>query len=419
MVKKSSTGKTVKTDVAIIGGGHAGCTLAALLAAHDIDVVCIDQENPQHTLNVGFDGRTTAISYGSQKVIAAAGAWDYLEDHACPIRDIQISESGSPVLLRFLAEDIRAPAMGWILENRILRQSLYKRLSTIPAAQHIAPARVRDFTLREKDVVTHLEDGRDVQAKLAIGADGRHSFTREWMGISTRGWTYRQRAVVFIIHHENPHNFVAVEDFRSEGPFAILPMMDDDAGRHRSSVVWTEHGIKKASALYWSEPTLNAALNERCPSFYGRVALAGKRFSYPLSLSHAQSYIGERMALIADAAHGIHPIAGQGLNLGLRDIASLSELLIETHKGGGDPGNADLLQSYQRSRSLDNMIMAGATDCLNKLFSNDSYSVRIMRKIGLSMVQEIPSSRRFFMRQAMGAGGLLPNLIKTGKFHSS
>lgn len=192
-------------------------------------------------------------------------------------------------------------------------------------------------------------------------------------------------------------------------------MSDDKNGKHRSAVVWTEHGSDKDSALHWDENAFNAALNERFPDFYGPVKLIGKRFAYPLGLKHAHSYIADRMALVADAAHGIHPIAGQGLNLGLRDIAALAELLITAKKMNEDLGNTTLLQNYQRMRRVDNMMMAGATDTLNKLFSNDLSSVRILRKFGLRTIQKIPAARRFFMKQAMGASGLLPTLVRTGK----
>lgn len=403
-------------DVVIVGGGHAGCTMAALLARNGISAICIDQDDPARTLSAEFDGRTTAISFGSKRVIEAAGAWDMLAKEACPIRDIKIMESGSPTLLEFLVEDVDAEAFGWIVENRRLRQSLYATLGTLDKATHLAPARVRDFSRGDDGITVHLEDGRTVHGSLVIGADGRNSFTREWMGIGTRGWDYNQRALVCIVTHENPHENTAIEDFRSEGPFAVLPMSDDEQGRHRSSVVWTEHGPEKDSALRWDEESFNAALNERFPAFYGRVALSGKRFAYPLGLKHAQEYIAPRMALVADAAHGIHPIAGQGLNIGLRDIADLAERLVTAKKSGKDLGSDEILQAYQRARRIDNMAMAGATDTLNKLFSNDLSSVRILRKLGLRAVQRIPAARRFFMKQAMGASGLLPSLVRTGKF---
>ncbi len=407
--------KILETDVIVVGGGPAGCSMAALLAVNGVSVICIDQDDPEATLKGSFDGRTTAISYGSRRVIEAAGAWDALDANACPIDDIQIMESGSSVLLEFLIKDVEGKSFGWIVENRQLRAALYERLKQLKNARHLAPARVADFTRDADGITVHLQDGRAARCKLVVGADGRKSFTREWMGIGTRGWSYRQRGVVCIVHHEHPHGSVAVEDFRGSGPFAILPMSDDDQGRHRSSIVWTEHGPEKTSAKHWSEEIFNAALAERFPAFYGKVALSGQRFSYPLALTHAHSYIAERMALVADAAHAIHPIAGQGLNLGLRDVAELAALIIEAKNDGKDIGNYKLLEAYERARRPDNMLMAAATDSLNRLFSNDVAPVRALRRMGLRLVQAAPAARKFFMRQAMGTSGMLPRLIRDGK----
>ena len=215
-----------------------------------------------------------------------------------------------------------------------------------------------------------------------------------------------------MIAHEKPHNNTAWEDFRSSGPFAILPMMGDAKGGHRSALVWTEHGAEKKSALHWDEYVFNAAITERFPASYGAVKAVGKRFSYPLGLIHAQSYTAPRMALVADAAHGIHPIAGQGLNIGLRDIAVLSEFIIAAKNSGMDVGGDAVLKEYEHVRRPDNMAMAAATDALNKLFSNDSKSLRTIRIAGLKMVQKIGPARRFFMKQAMGIGGQIPPLQK-------
>lgn len=407
--------KTLEADVIIVGGGPAGCSMAALLASNGVSVLCIDQDDPETTLKGDFDGRTTAISYGSRRVIEAAGAWEALESEACPIDDIQIKDSGSSVLLEFLVKDVDNNSFGWIVENRRLRAALYTRLRELKGAQHIAPARVADFSREADRVVVHLQDGRTARTKLVIGADGRKSFTREWMGIGTRGWSYRQRGVVCIVNHENPHGNIAVEDFREAGPFAILPMSDDAQGRHRSSIVWTEHGPEKDSAKNWDVETFNAALAERFPAFYGKPSLSGQRFSYPLALTHAHSYIAERMALVADAAHAIHPIAGQGLNLGLRDVAELVALIIEANNEGRDISNPELLEAYESARRPDNMLMAAATDSLNRLFSNDVAPVRLLRRIGLRMVQAAPVARKFFIRQAMGTSGMLPRLIRDGK----
>lgn len=407
--------QNLEADVVIVGGGPAGCSLAALLAANNVSAVCIDQDDPEASLKGDFDGRTTAISYGSRRVIDASGAWDDLAAEACPIDDIRISESGSPVLLEFLIKDVGGETFGWIVENRKLRAALYKKLNNLKKATHLAPARVAGFSRDDNGVDVRLADGRCVRGKLVVGADGRKSFTREWMGIGTRGWSYRQRGVVCIVVHDKPHDNIAVEDFRGEGPFAILPMAGDEEGRHRSSIVWTEHCPERESARHWNEETFNAALSERFPGFYGKVRLCGKRFSYPLSLNHAHSYIAPRMALVADAAHAIHPIAGQGLNLGLRDIADLAERVIEAKESGRDVGSMDLLEAYENARRPDNMMMAAATDSLNRLFSNDIAPVRLLRKIGLKLVEAAPPARKFFMKQAMGASGLLPRLVRDGK----
>ncbi len=405
-------------DVIIVGGGPAGLGLAAILARHGIDAICIDRDKPADTLTPAFDGRTTAISFGSRRVMEEAGAWGALSAEACAIEDIQILDSDSPVLLDFLVRDVSeetgGDAFGWIVENRKLRAALQHAVRASGAA-HIAPAAVTDFSRDDHGVSVHLNDGRVLRARLVVGADGRQSFTREWMGVGTRGWTYRQQAIVCTVTHENPHGNTAIEHFRPEGPFAVLPMADDEKGNHRSSVVWTEHGQGAKDALAYDEETFNAALNARFPEWYGTVALNGNRFSYPLGLVHAHDYIAPRMALVADAAHGIHPIAGQGLNLGLRDIALLAELLVGAKRAGKDYGDADLLNEYQQRRRPDNMAMAAATDTLNRLFSTDFTPIRLARRIGLKAVQKFAPARRFFMRQAMGAAGALPKIIRGEK----
>ena len=413
----ASTAKSAKRphyrhDVIVIGGGLSGLTLTSLLAAHGTDVVCIDRESPPTTLTETFDGRTTAISWGSRKVLQAAGAWEALEPASCAIRKIHILDGDSPLLLDFDSDEVGGRTFGWIAENLMIRQALYKRLQSLKSAQHIAPAIVKDFNVGADVVRVYLQDGREIEASLVIGADGRQSFTREWMGIGTRAWSYHQRAIVCNAEHENPHHNIAVEHFRPSGPFATLPMNDSPDGTPRSSVVWTEHGHARDSALHWDQESFDAALTARFPKAYGRVRQVGKRYSYPLGLIHAHRYIGPRMALVADAAHGIHPIAGQGLNLGLRDIAEIASLVCDALTQGEDPGSDTLLETYQRQRRLDNIGMAGATDGLTRLFSNDVMPVRIARRIGLRMVARTPVAKRFFMNQAMGSAGLLPALIR-------
>lgn len=411
---KTSTvrNKSALHDVIVIGGGLAGLTMTALLACHDIDVLCIDREAPPVTLDADFDGRTTAISWGSRQVLEAAGVWQALDAQACPIREIHILDGDSPLLLSFNSDEVGGRIFGWINENLALRQALYNRVADLSSAQHIAPAIVSNFTLHEDFVRVHLKDGRTYDARLVIGADGRQSFTREWMGIGARAWSYNQRAIVCTVEHEFAHNNVAVEHFRPSGPFATLPMNDSPAGVPRSSVVWTEHGPLRDSALHWDQQSFDAALTARFPESYGRVRQIAKRHAYPLSLVHAHSYIGPRMALIAEAAHGIHPIAGQGLNMGLRDIAEMADLVVSALEQGKDVGGEALLNAYQQKRRLDNIGMAGATDGLTRLFSNDIMPVRMARRFGLRAVSRLPFAKQFFMNQAMGAAGLLPALIR-------
>ena len=406
MAKKS------RHDVIVIGGGLAGLSMTALLASHGVDVVCIDRETPPITLAENFDGRTTAISWGSRKVLEAAGVWSGLDDTACPIRQIHILDGDSPLLLAFDSAEVGGRTFGWISENLALRQALYKRVASLKSAQHIAPAIVSNFTLHDTHVTVHLADGRSVEGALVIGADGRQSFTRAWMGIGTRAWPYNQRAVVCTVEHEFPHHNTAVEHFRPSGPFATLPMNDSEDGVPRSSVVWTEHGPQKDSALHWDQQSFDAGLTARFPAAYGRVRQIAQRYAYPLGLVHAHSYIAPRMALIAEAAHGIHPIAGQGLNMGLRDIAEMGDLIVTALQAGEDPGDEALLNTYQQKRRLDNIGMAGATDGLTRLFSNDVMPVRVARRFGLRAVARLPFAKQFFMNQAMGAAGLLPALIR-------
>ncbi|HEY8190265.1 MAG TPA: UbiH/UbiF/VisC/COQ6 family ubiquinone biosynthesis hydroxylase [Micavibrio sp.] len=389
-------------DVIIIGGGLSGGTLAALLGTHGFHVVCIDRDPPLTHLGESFDGRTTAVSWGSQKILASAGVWPALEKEACPIRRIDILDGGSPALLRFASDEVEDQSFGWIIENRLIRKALFDRMASLKTVAHLAPAIISSLDRNDDRMRATLQDGTELQAPLVVGADGRGSFTREWAGIGTRGWLYRQRAVVCTVIHEKPHDNVAVEHFRAQGPFAILPMTDGPGGEYRSSVVWTEHGPERQSAIHYSQTSFDAALTARFPDGYGAVRQTGKRFAYPLGLQHAHNYTAPRIALVAEAAHGIHPIAGQGLNMGFRDLKTLDEELCRVRDARGDFGGPDLLSAYERRRRIDNMGMAAATDSLNKLFSNSLPVLPLVRKAGLKMVARIPAAKRFFMHQAMG-----------------
>ncbi|MFP4313133.1 MAG: UbiH/UbiF/VisC/COQ6 family ubiquinone biosynthesis hydroxylase [Alphaproteobacteria bacterium] len=390
---------TQNYDVAIIGGGLAGLTLACLLGNGGLRVGIIDAADPQKPMR--GDERTTAISYGSALILQQAGIWEDLNGRGAPIRDIKILDGDSALLLQFLSEEVGNKDFGTIFLNSDIRAALNNNVKASENIDLIAPAKVSDFKVDKDGILTILEDARIIHSKLAIGADGRNSFMREWLDIDTRAWSYNQRAVVCIARHENPHHNVAVEHFMPDGPFAILPMADDEEGNHRSSIVFTEHGPERKSRMRLSQEEFVSLLQKRFPADYGTIEMAGERSVYPLSLVHAASYIGPRMALVADAAHGIHPIAGQGLNLGFRDVKEIAALVLKAHKAGQDIGSADLLKTYQRRRRPDNMAMVAFTDGLVRLFSNNLPPLKLARRLGLKAVGKIPLAKRFFMKQAM------------------
>lgn len=393
-------------DVIISGGGLAGMSMAAILGHYGFKVACLDTQDPKATLEKNYDIRTTAISYGSRYVLDIAGVWQYAESDACPINDIHIMDGKSPNLLQFLSQEVEGKSFGWILDNAVLRQALLKAIEQNKNITLLAPCKAESFEDKSDHIEVTTQD-KPYSAKLLIGADGRNSVVREWLSIKTNAWEYGQQALVFIAKHENPHNNIAIEHFRKEGPFAVLPMTDADDGTHRSSVVWTEHGTGKSYADF-DDASFHAAINQRFPDFYGEVEKVGSVAAWPLRYMQAQSYIGPRTALIAEAAHVMHPIAGQGLNMSLRDVAALMEVIY----GQKDPGAEALLEKYQSWRKKDNIAMGAATDSLNKLFSNDVLPVRLLRSAGLKMVKHTQPAKQYFMKQAMGHMGTLPKLVR-------
>ncbi len=404
MARKKSSPHTPPSQPAavIVGGGLAGLTLAAHLGAHNIPVLCLDRDPPPGVTH--HDIRTTAISHGSHFVLKECGVWDDLEKRACPILDIRILDESSPVLLTFLSSEVGDNAFGYILNNYDLRMTLAKKLKEFPHVTHITEAHVSDIKTDATKATVTLKDKRVFSSPLLIGADGKNSRVREFMNVPGHGWSYDQTAFVCAITHENPHHNVAIEHFRGDGPFAALPMCDDEKGRHRSSIVWTVHGKKADIFKDCDDAVFTAAIAARMPPEYGAIALAGKRAAWPLSLKHAHRYVGHRCVLINEAAHAMHPIAGQGLNIGMRDIQTLSEMIASAYHAGHDTGADELLENYQRARKLDTMMMMAATDSLNKLFSNNLPFIGPLRRAGLKMIEHTPVAKQFFMRQAMGLG---------------
>ncbi len=413
---------TDRFDLAVVGAGLNGSLLALASGEAGLATALIDRVPLKSLTEAGFDGRTTAIAYTSQRLFAALGVWDDLAGQAEPIRDIRISDAGhdgraSPLHLHFdhreAAPTSRDPApMGWIVENRFLRSALLRRLAECPQVELVAPDEVIQTDRDSDRAELTLKSGRILRARLVASAEGRFGSMREEAGIGARAWSYDQIAIVLVARHERPHRGVAQEKFLPGGPFAILPMTDGPAGEHRSSIVWTERADLARRLLELDASRFNAEFARRFGDHLGRVEPAGPRWSHPLGLVHADRYIDTRLVLVGDAAHGIHPIAGQGYNLGVRDIAALVEVLVDARRLGLDLGAADTLERYAQWRRADNFAMVAATDLLNRLFSNDIKPLRLVRDAGLAAVNGVPALRRFFVRHAMGMVGDLPKLIR-------
>jgi 2-octaprenyl-6-methoxyphenol hydroxylase len=405
--QRSAHRDDIRADIAVVGGGLSGLSLAIACAAAGIETAVVDRDDPTRFRDAAYDGRTTAIAYGSQQVLKGIGVWDALAPHAEPIREIRVADGDSPLFLHYDRAEIDAEALGYIVENRILRAALQARAEALPSLTVYAPRTVEAVEFGATQARLSLSDGWGITAALVVGADGRNSPMREAAGIKTWRKSYRQVAIVCVVRHEKPHRGVAVEHFRAAGPFAILPMQAS-----RSSIVWTEEEHEAPLLLALDDRAFARQLASRFGDFLGRVEPEPGRWSYPLALIQAERYAAPRLALIGDAAHVIHPIAGQGWNLGVRDIAALAELLVDAHRLGLDLGSSDLLRRYERWRRFDSLTLTTVTDGLNRLFSNEAPPLKLARDIGLAAVNRAPALKRFFMRHAMGVTGDLPRLVK-------
>jgi len=399
-------------DVVVVGGGMVGLPLGLALAQGGLKVVVADTAPPARALAPEFDGRVSALAYASVRMLTALGVWDHLVPYAQPIREILVTDGqagkpASPFSLHFDAQEVGADSLGHIAENRHIRAALYDALARAPNLELLAPATVKSVSVEAGRAVVQLADGEEIAASLVIAADGRESPLRAQQGINVVGWSYPQTGIVATVEHEKPHNGVAYEHFLPSGPFAILPMTGN-----RSSLVWTEDKRKAPALLALDEARFNAELARRFGNHLGATKAAGPRWSYPLSFHIARDFVKPRFALAGDCAHGIHPIAGQGLNLGLKDGAAIAEVLLDAARLGRDIGALDTLKRYERWRRFDSFALAASTDALNRLFSNDIAPLRHLRDLGLGIVDSIGPARRFFMRHAGGDIGKLPKLMK-------
>ncbi|MEZ5958472.1 MAG: UbiH/UbiF/VisC/COQ6 family ubiquinone biosynthesis hydroxylase [Hyphomonadaceae bacterium] len=401
-------------DVILSGGGLVGQTLALALDQAGLSVAVIDASKPADTLAPAFDGRAFAIAFASYRMWRALGLGDELDQVAQPIEQIMVTDGKlgrGPSLLhlhfdRAEMRDTDEP-LGLMLEARYVRMALDSGVKARPSIKMIQPMSVSAIERDPASATVTLADGKKLRAPLLVGTDGRRSFVRGAVGIRTIGWDYPVTAIVATIQHEKPHDAVAHEFFLPNGPFAILPLKGN-----RSNIVWAEPRAAAEALLKMNEQDFLAELTKRFGTFLGELSLEGPRFGYPLSLQLAERMIDQRVALAGDSAHGIHPLAGQGLNLGLKDCAALAECIADGVALGLDPGDVSILERYQRWRRFDNVTMALGMEFFDKLFSNDIKPIRAARTLGLAAVNAVGPARRFFMKYAGGGAGDLPKLLR-------
>ena len=401
---------SIRVDICIVGAGPVGAALACRLQAAGISVAVVDQAALPPMEHPDFDGRAYAIAAGSRALLDAAGLWEALPVPPCPILDIRVSDGrvGRPASLLHLhfshTEAGDAP-FGWMIEARSLRVALNRRLNApLPGAGALhlfAPAHGK-VERRGDGAAIRLESGQIIDARLVVAAEGRDSPLRAAAGIAVTRAAYRQRGVVCAVAHERPHRNVALEHFLPAGPFAQLPLCGMEGAPHVSALVWTERPDTAERLIRLDEATFTREAARRLGGHLGEVRLVGRRWIHPLAALHAHRYWDTRLALVGDSAHGIHPIAGQGLNLGLRDAIALSDLVIAARDAGRDLGDPALLRRYQQLRRPANLAMLVATDALDRLFSTDLRTVRLARDLGIAAVHRLPALKRAFMRQAMG-----------------
>ena len=400
----------MQTDVLILGGGLVGATLALALARHGLTACVVDPADPAVTLAPGFDGRASAVASASGRMLDAIGVGERLAGKGCSIAAIRVSDGLKPGALDFVP-DADDGALGVMYENRLLRRTLFEAASTQARIDLRMKTRAVAIDRTGPAAVATLSDGSTVRASLLIAAEGRNSPTREAAGIRVARWRYEHAAIVGAFHHERPHGNVAFEIFYPAGPFALLPLLDDEDG-HRSAIVWTVDAAAGPAMLRLSDRAFLHEAEKRMGGLLGALSGASPRATYPLGFHHAARVTAERLVLVGDAAHGIHPIAGQGLNLGFRDVAALTEVLVEGKRLGLDLGDAQLLARYERWRGLDTFAVAFATDSLTRLFGLPGRTASAVRRFGISAVNAVPPLKDRFMAEARGEAGALPRLLQ-------
>lgn len=398
-------------DLVILGGGLVGMTLALAAAKQGMSSHVIDRADPAELTAEGFDDRATAISTASWHLFENIGIAAGLEQFACDIASIAVTDQNRPGRLDFQPGE-GGGTLGRMFPNRRLRLALFEAAAKEPLINWVAKAQVTERQRSQLGVAAVLADGQKLKGRLMIAAEGRQSPTRDQAGIAIAKWDYKHRAIIAGLTHEKPHGNVAWEIFYPAGPFALLPLNDDADGTHRSSLVWTVSEADGAGVMKLGDRGFLAEVEKRMGGVLGKVTSVGHRSSWPLGFHHTAKITAERLALIGDSAHGIHPIAGQGLNLGLRDVGALVEVLADGARLGLDPGDPELLKRYETWRGLDSFMVALATDGLTRLFGVPGKTASAVRRLGMAAVQRTPMLKDFFMDEARGVSGDLPAILR-------
>jgi len=400
-----------KRDLLILGGGLVGMTLALAAARKGISSHVVDRADPAELTAEGFDGRASAISTASWNLFTNLGLAERLAPHGCPIDSIAVSDGMKPGRIDFRPEPHEG-SLGRMFANRELRLALFEAAKGESLIAWHPRAEVVSRERGAFGVSATLADGALLEAALMVAAEGRNSPTREEAGLAVARWDYRHRAIIAGLTHDKPHGGVAWEIFYPAGPFALLPLLDSPEGQHRSALVWTVSERDAPGVLALSDRAFLAEVDKRMHGVFGAVALDSPRSSYPLGFHHTARITADRLVLVGDAAHGLHPIAGQGLNVGLRDVGALVEVIAEGLRLGLDPGDAQVLARYERWRALDTFSVALATDSLTWLFGVPGRLPSAVRRLGMGAVQRAPALKRWFMDEARGVSGKLPELLK-------
>ncbi|MFK7943873.1 MAG: UbiH/UbiF/VisC/COQ6 family ubiquinone biosynthesis hydroxylase [Paracoccaceae bacterium] len=397
-------------DIVVLGGGLVGMAMAVALSRYGMSVVLIDPAPVADRGSIDFDGRAYAVAPGSRNLLTAIGVWDAVKPQAQPISRIQVADRTEgpcpPGGLHFDPDEIGVQTLGWIVEDHVLRRALLDAVSAGDVV-HLAPARAVSVVRDAYCALVALEDGRRIQTAMVVACDGRRSATAQAAGVEYVSWGYSQTGLVSAVAHTAPHHGLAHQGFYSGGPFAVLPMTGD-----RSALVWSEHAAEAERISALSDAEYLQAVASRIGGRLGALELVGKRWAYPLGLALATRYALPRMVVAGDAAHGVHPIAGQGMNLGLRDVAALTEVLVEAQRLGLDIGTKDVLEGYERWRRFDGTALSLGIDGLNRLFSTSFGPLQAARSVGLELVDRLPGARRAFMNAASGVGDGAPALLR-------